>query len=253
MKKIVLLSLALILTLGLSAKKTQSVPKVVLIGIGEKNPTFNEAQYPDIEFYYTPGLVSQSQISDAGKAALALTGDARETFAGDPKFLQDALAEHNLINAFFVFDKSGVCYTHGYEIGRRGGDYLKSVGIDGKTIADAFKETMEKEKVAKESKKEMKIKKDDFMISRKLPPFSVVALDGSEVTIKSITENKEPVIIIFFQLSKDLDIQEAKKSGEGKTGKQFGKAMLSGAAGSTITSLCENIESQFFHFDAREK
>ena len=86
-----------------------------------------------------------------------------------------------------------------------------------------------------------------------MPAFDVVAVDVSEIAIKSITESGEPVLIIFFQLSKDIDIQAAKESGEEKTGKQFGKAMLGGAAGATITNLCENIENHFFYYDAREK
>lgn len=252
MKKLALLSVALLITLGVSAKKNAPIPKVILIGIGAKNPTFNETQYPHLSFYYTPNLKSEAEVGEGVKSAIALSGGVRENFVGEPKFIADANAEHDLKKSFFLFDNSGICFTHGYEIDRRG-DYSNASGIDGTSLADAFKATIVKEKVAKESKKEMKLKKSDFMMNRKMPEFNITALDGSEVSIKTITESGEAVLLVFFQLSQDINIQEAKESGAGKTGKQFGKAMLAGAAGSGITNLCENLESQFFGYDAREK
>jgi len=234
------------------AGKGVDVPEVIVIGVGEKNPTFNEAQYPHIKFYYTPGLKSQAQAGSAAKSVIALSGAARETFAGDPQFLADVNDDHELKGSFFVFDKNGVCYSHGYDIGRRGA-YLKTVGIDGNALEDTFKELIKKEKVAKENTKEMKLKKEDFMMGRKMPEYNISDVSGNEVSIKSITESGKPVIIIFIQLPSDIDIQEAKESGKGKSGKAFGASMLAGTAGATTTALCENIESEFFAYDAREK
>lgn len=251
MKKTTVLISLLVLTLGINAKSKQPVPEIIMIGIGERNPTFNESLYPDITFYYTPDLVSQAQAGEAVKAAVALSGAARESFSGEPEFIANVNDEHDLKKAFFVFDKNGVCYSHGYDIGRRG-DLIKTVGIDGNSLGDTFKDVLTKEKEAKKSKKEMKIKKDDFMLGHQMPDFNIVSPDGASVSIKSITESGKPVMIIFFQLSKDLDIQAAKESGKGKSGKSFGKAMLSGAAGVTLTNLCNSIESEFFQYDVEE-
>jgi hypothetical protein len=251
--KSILLITLMVLSTSLFAKKTDPVPEIVLIGIGAKNPTFNEAQYPDIKFYYTPELVSQAKVGGAMKSALALTGAARETFAGEPKFLADANEDHELNYSFLVFDKNGVCFSQGYKIGQRRSGLMKTVGVDKKSLEDTFKELLKKEKVAKVSKKEMKLKKSDFMLGYKMPEYNIADVNGNAVTINSITAGGKPVMIVFFQLPSDIDIQEAKKSGKGKSGKAFGKALFAGAAGATVTSLCENIESEFFGYDAREK
>lgn len=250
MKKIALVSLALILCLGLSAKKEKPMPKVILIGIGEKNPTFDESRYPHIEFYYTPNLVFEKQTGNGTKAASVLGSVAGDILTGTPEFLVEVASEHALTNCFFLFDKNGVCYSHGYELGRRG-HYLKTVGIDGNALEDTFKETVEKGKEAKVAKKEMKMQKSDFMMGREFPDFSIISVDGTKVSMTSLTKAGEPIFITFFSLDSDIDILEMYESGEGKTSKEYGKAVLSGVQGANVTGLCERIEKDFFSYDAR--
>ncbi len=247
---LLVIGLLVIATSAFAKKKVES-PQVIVIGIGAKNATFNEAQYPDLKFYYTPGLVSQAQVSDGTKSALALSGGARESFSGDPKFLADANDAHELKNCYFIFDKNGVCYSQGYNLGKRG--ILETTGIDSKKVEDVFGEVLKKEKTAKENSKEMKLKKQDFMLGYKMPEFNVAGVDGSEVSIKSITESGKPIMIVFFQLPKDSDTQEAKQSSEGKSGKAFGKSMLAAAAGSSASNIFVNLESELYDYDAREK
>ncbi len=242
----------LLFTTSVFAKKGVEVPKVIVIGIGAKNPTFNEAQYPHLKFYYTPGLSSTAQVGEGTKSALALTGAAREGFAGDPKFLADANDKSELKDQFYVFDKNGLCYSQGYRLGARG-HYLKSVDTEGNSLEDTFKELLKKDKVAKASKKEMKMKKKDFMLGFKMPEYNISEVNGTEVSIKSITEGGKPVIIVFFQLPSDIDIQEAKESGKGKSGKAFAKSMLAGASGASVTGVFEDMEYYFFDYDAKEK
>ena len=259
MKKLLSSLVILLLALGGAfAGKAPQVPDVIMIGIGAKNPTFNESQYPHLKFYYTPGLVSQAQVSGAAKSALALTGSvARESFVGDPKFLQDVNEEFEMKGTWFIFDKNGVCYSHGYDIGRRG-EYMKTVGVDNKAIEDSFTEILKKDKVAKLSKKDIVIRKnaisvnDEFLMGQKMPEYNVYDLNNKPVSIKSITESGKPVILIFFQLPSDIDIQAGKESGEGKTGREFGSAVLASAAGATLVGMCETIEREFFGYDARE-
>ncbi|MFT7280601.1 MAG: hypothetical protein ACI9DM_000320 [Cyclobacteriaceae bacterium] len=260
MKKLTSIVTLLLLVFVVLAGKPPVVPEVILIGVGEKNPTFNESLYPHLKFYYTPGLQSQAAVGSRGKSLMALTGSAiRESFVGDPKFLQDVNDEFEMKGTWFIFDKNGVCYNHGYDIGRRG-EYLKIVGVNKKSteIGDTFIELMKKDKTAKLSAKNIVIRKnalsvnEDFLIGQKMPEYKVYDLKNESVSIKSITESGKPVILIFFQLPSDIDMQEAKESGAGKTGKQFGAAIAAGAAGATLTGMCETIESEFFGYDARE-
>lgn len=242
----------LFLATTLFAIKPVEVPEIILIGIGAKNPTFNEAQYPHLKFYYTPELAYQQQTGDGSKGAAVLGSLVDEILVGSPEFITKVNSAHDILKCFFVFDKSGVCYTQGYDITRKG-DFMKAGCIDDKTLADAFKETIKKEKVAKPSKKEMKLKKNDFMVGHKMPHSKVLDASGNEVGTETITESGKPVLVLFFNLASDIDIQAAKQSGEGKSGGAYAKDMMSGVKGAGITSFCENIESQFFNYDAREK
>lgn len=250
-KKNLLIIGLLILATSVFAKKTE-VPEVVLIGIGAANQSFNEAQYPHLKFYYTPELEYKKQKGDGSKGASILASVADEMLIGDPKFLSDVNGYHDLIKSYFLFDNSGVCYTQGYDITRRN-SLMQATGPDDKSLEDAFKETIKKGKVQKLNKKEMKMKKSEYMIGYKMPGFKVTDSKGKEIAIQTITESGKPVLIVFFYLESNIDIQEAKKSGKDKTGGQLLGAMKSGAVGSKLTGFCENMESEFFGYDAREK
>lgn len=252
MKKRNLLVIGLLILVSSVFAKKDEVPEVVLIGIGAKNPSFNEAQYPHIKFYYTPDLSYKKQTGDGSKGAALLGAIADEVLVGTPEYFTTINAEHDLLKCYFLFDKNGVCYTQGYDITRRG-DLMKATGPDDKALADAFKETIKKEKVAKPSKKEMKLKKSEFMIGYKLPDCKIVDAQGTEIGTKSITESGKPVLVLFFMLDSEIDIQAAKESGEGKSGGQFAHDIMSGAKGAELTGFCEKIEREFFEYDAREK
>lgn len=252
MKKLNLLVVALVVMVCSAFAKSNEVPEVVMIGIGAKNPSFNEAQYPHIKFYYTPGLVYKKQTGNGTKAAAMLGAVAGDILEGSPEFLATVNGEHDLTNCYFLFDKNGVCYTQGYDITRRG-ELIKATGPDDLSLADAFKETIKKEKVAKPNKKEMKLKKNEFMIGYKLPDSELVDASGAKVSSTSVTECGKPVLVLFFKLDSEIDIQAAKESGEGKSGGQFAHDMMSGVKGAEITSLCERIEGEIFEYDAREK
>lgn len=242
----------LVLATSVFAKKKLDVPQVVMIGVGAKNPSFYETQYPNISFYYTPGLEYKQQTGDGSKGAAILGAVVDKILEGSPEFFATIGSEHKLIDCYFLFDKNGICYTQGYDITRRG-ELLKATGVNDKSLADAFAETVKKEKVAKVSKKEMKLKKSDFLIGRKLPDCKLVDDKGSEVSSKSITESGKPVLVLFFHLDADIDIQAAKESGEGKSGGEFFQDMMDGATGGGLTGFCEQVEREFFGYDAREK
>jgi len=232
-----------ILTLGSStlfAQISKIAPKVVILGIGEKNPTLDESQYPNLEFYYTSALISNATIDD------------KETFSGEPEFLATLWNDKNMKEAFMLFDKNGVCVTQGYRILSQNADIGAKLCVDKDNLQNHLKNYVKKGKEGKESSKEMKLKKSDFMIGYKMPEFNVVTPTGEEKSINSILTG-QPTLIVFFQLSSDIDIAEGKEADQsGKSGKQFFAAMAQGAAGSKTTKLFVNLESQFFNYDTRD-
>lgn len=253
--KIKNLFLIAILTLGsfsVFAQISKLAPKVVVLGIGEKNPTLDETQYPNLKFYYTPDLKSKAEVGATKKALISMSDGAKETFTGKPEFLAKLWNGKNMKEAFMLFDKNGVCVTQGYHILQQNDDIGARLCVDKKPLKNSLKTYVKKRKEGKASKKEMKLKKSNFMIGHKMPEFNVVSPKGEEVSFSSIVKG-QPTLVIFFQLSKDIDIAEAKKSDQSKkSAKSFMSTMIKGAAGSSLTGLFDNLESQFFNYDIRK-
>lgn len=224
---------------------------VIMVGIGAKNPTFEESRFPDLQIVYTPGLVSQAQTGGTGKAALSLLG-GREIFKGSPKILEEWWEKTDLRNHTILFDKNGVGSWEGF-VGRRGG-ILSSAGYGKKEGLDKMlKLICKKGKTTKpKAKKKFKPKKVDAILNRKMPDFDVVTVSNETKSISSFIDNGRPTLVVFFQISPDADLQEAKESGKGKSGKQFMKAMVRGAAGGAWETTFVSIESELFSFDARD-
>lgn len=229
-------------------------PKVLLIGIGEKNPTLDESQYPNLAFYYTPGLQSQAKAGKAVKALGALSGGAvKETYKGAPAFVAEMWNEKELEEAFMLFDKNGLCVTQGYHILQQGSDIGRRRCIDKDRLEKHLKKYVKKGNDGKEARGKMKMRKSDFMVGRYMPEFNVADADGNQVPINDVIKQDAPTLVVFFHLSKDLDIQEAKKADQSdKSGKGFMQAMTEGAAGAKVSEVFVNLESQFFQNDVRE-
>jgi len=226
---------------------------VIMVGIGAKNPTFDESRFPDLQIVYTPGLVSQAQTGGTGKAALSLLGSSvQEVFKGSPKILEEWWDKTDLRNHTILFDKNGVGSWEGF-IGRRNG-ILNSAGYGKKEeLEKMLKRICKKGKTTKlKAKKRFKSKKVDTILNRKMPEFNVVSVSGETKSISSLIDNGRPTLVVFFQISPDSDLQEAKVSGKGKSGKQFMKAMVRGAAGAGWEHTFVSMESELFSFDARD-
>lgn len=228
---------------------------VVMIGIGAKNPTFNEAQYPHIQFYYTPRLVSKAETGETGKSVVSMFGAAaRETFAGEPKMLEQWWDEIDLRDHAVLFDKNGVGAWEG-SIARDDDDLLACKGKGDEAELEDALETFVKdnEDADIDEGKKFNPEEHDAMLEMKLQNFDVVSAAGKKVPVTSLFANGKPTLVVFFQLSSTVNLNEAKESGEGKSTGSFLGAMTKGAAGSKWSSRMISIESQLFGYDAREK
>jgi len=252
MKKIALI-LVMVFSIGVSfAQIKKYPPKVVIIGIGEKNPTFNEQQYPNLKFYYTPQLVPQNEnLSESASATASLLSESvKILYKGEPEFLSN-LWNDVINNGFFMlFDNESRCYTLGYDILRQNDDIDNRLCIDKKTLNENVKAVVKKGKVIKQNKKEIIVQEKKFdktMVGNKLPDFNVVDVDGNTISINSIINN-EPTLIVFFNLPKNIDINKAKAEKAATV-----KSMFSAASGSSISSLFINLESQIFNNNIRNR
>lgn len=232
--------------------QAKNVPAVVMIGIGAKNPTFDESAYKNFKFFYTPGLVNQ--ISDqkdnkAVKGAVAAFGgkSMKAGYKGEPKILEELWDKKELRYHALLYDKNGVACWEGTLDPFKGVIDVK--GFDDIELKDALKQFVEKEKtVEKEASGEIIIKEAgrgkyiDFPLAeRKIPDFKVADVSGTEVSVKSITEVGTPVLVIFFELPADIDCKAAQESKK----VSFGQ-MLQSAGGGSVSQAIEKIHNQLF-------
>lgn len=184
---------------------------VIMVGIGGKNATFDESKFPDLQFYYTPELISQAQVEDDAKAAISLLGgETREVFEGKPEILQKWFDEMDLRGYALVFDKNGVGTWQGkLDIED---DIIEDSEGEGEeeSLEDTFEFLFEDGEVMElDEDKEFDYEDDDSIIETYMPDFEVVALDGSKKSIRNLTKNGKTTMVVFFQISKDVDLNAA--------------------------------------------
>jgi len=261
MKKVTLLLVSLFLFGVTFGQVKKYPPKVVFIGVGEKNPTFNESRYPNVKFYYTPTLTpANDSISEITNAALSLL-ESTHIYKGDPEFVRNYW---NLISSnktFMLFDKESRCYTVGPDILRRGDDINQAICANDNTLGDNVKTVIKKGKVAKQNKKPIDLvpaekSKKKFSISvkdyykkfaktmpgNKLPDFNIVDAKGNATTINAVINN-EPTLVLFFEISKNIDLEKAYSEKV-----STGKSMFSAAAGASFEQIFIEIEAQIFNY-----
>jgi hypothetical protein len=256
MKKVLLSSL-LIVVIGISSvfAQAKNVPQVKLIGIGAKNPTYDETILKEFQFYYTPGMVSQVQGGKAVKGALAAFGGttAKAVYKGEPKLLEEFWDKKELRFHSLLYDKNGVACWEGTIDPVK--DVLDTKGFDDMTLKEALKQYVEKQKtVEKEAEGEIKIYDANSMrrgkyynyplAERKMPDFTTTDITGKEVSIKNITETGSPVLLIFFELPADIDCKAAQESKKATLGQMF-----QSSGGGSVSQKIEKIHNQLYGKD----
>jgi len=205
---------------------------------------------------YTPGLISQAQLHEGGKSALSLFGGkaARENFKGTPEMLVKWWDETDLRDHAILFDKNGVGAWEG-SIARDDDDLMACKGKgDEKELEDALEKFVLKTKDADyDTKKKFEADEADALIEMKMPDFEVITPDSQKISIKSLIETGKPTMVVFFQISANVNLKEAKESGAGKSTGGFLSSMVKGAAAGKWDTRFISLESQLFGFDAREK
>lgn len=247
-----LFSFLLIMLCGAGYAQSQYDIKVVAVGIGEKNPTFSESNFPNIEFYYTPGLVSKAEVDETGKAVVALLGDgAREVFEGKPEVLAKWWDDRDLRSYAILFDKNGVGTWQGMlrreEIMDNNGK-----GANEENLENAVQALLEDgETTELDNEKAFDFEDDECLLQTKMPDFEVATATGEKKSIKSVVENGKTTLLVFFQISKDVDVNAAKKSEESKSFGSFLSGMTQSAAGVLWSQLFKNLEFYIYNNDVK--
>lgn len=258
---LVIFAATLFVVTSVEAKKKKEKLNVLMIGIGAKNPTFDESRFPDLTFVYTPGLVSQAKMGSAGKSALALFAgkSSREIYKGTPKVLETWWDKKNLRHHTILFDKNGIGSWEGWlNLVEGRGDRTQMEDTRGKgkkkELSKMLKLIHKKGKTTKVKEgKDFNPKKDNAILNRKMPDFDVVPFDSEESKpISSYIETGKPVLVVFFQISPDVNLKEAKESGKGKSGKSFMKAMMAGAAGAEWEKAFVMLEKHLFGYRVKD-
>lgn len=245
MKLKLLISILFISTMLLQAQDYGKL-KVIMVGIGQQNPTIDHGKYPHLKFYYTPELKSQAEMSTNAKSALSFLGGtkaSREIFKGEPKILADWWDEIDLRGHAILFDKNGVGFWQGYV--DRLPDIMDSRGYgEEKVLEDALEAIFEDGETADfDDDKEFEIDEDDNLIERKMIDFNVVGKDGSQKSIKELVETGNPTLVAFFAIPSDIDINALAK--EEKVNDSFLGALSQTATAFEFLKLFEKVETIF--------
>jgi len=237
-----------------AAGKKVPAPQVVMIGIGAKNPTFDETKFPDLQFAYTPGI---TVVKGGGETAKAVwntltSGMIRDSIFGEPKFLVQWWDKQDLRAHGLFFDAKGVVAWEG-EV--EGDDVLDSDGEGVESsLGDALKTVLAKGKNAPfDEKKKIDFEKndpDEALVAMKIPDFSVTMASGEVRNIKSVTESGKPVLVVFFQITSTSDLtniqERMDKADKEKNEAEAWKCAAEKDALENLNELLAGIEKELF-------
>jgi hypothetical protein len=226
MKKLGLIILSLTLWLGaFSQAKYQA--KVVVVFMGEKNPTFDESLFPNCEFYYTPGITATEKKVNtlSGKIAGNITGnDYSQTYDVELSGTPEAAYKTNILETV-LFDKNGYIsglYKSFENIALSPKKNLQGT-IDFENYNAVSKDFIKKGKETKKAKKAPKKPHHLFdYYGMEIPfDFDVENAAGEKKSIRSIVKGEALTILHTLYVSPDADFKSGLESGENKTGKEY--------------------------------
>jgi hypothetical protein len=189
-------------------------------------------------------MISQAEVGDEVKSAVALFGGStREVFAGKPEILVNWYDEMDLRNYALVFDKNGV----GTWQGKLDLEDHMIEDSEGKGEEESLEDTFEfliedGEEMDYDEDKEFDYEDDDSIIEMNMPDFEVVAVDGTKKSINALSKTGKTTMIVFFQISKDIDLNAADEVKEEEGIGGFLSATTKSMAGFGWQQLMRQIE-----------
>jgi len=262
MKTIAILFTALLIT-GISFGQMKYKPKVVVVVMGPKNPTFDESTFPDLKFYYLPdiklsknggiyGKASKNKKKNAWSSALGIGAtshaEAYQNYTGEPAIVVE---KHIRSGTAYIFDKNGLINAETFN-GRQ--EYFNNQTkflVDFKKMKRSWESetfgTLMKSLVKKgETMKPPKKYKTSYLLGKKIYAFPVQDASGKTYDIQSLTKGDPATLLVFLYINPQFDFNKGKESGAGKKGKNYmNDVAQTMAADKQITPLY-NLEKGIF-------
>ncbi|OGS60075.1 MAG: hypothetical protein A3J79_04670 [Elusimicrobia bacterium RIFOXYB2_FULL_62_6] len=213
-------------------EKFEYPPEIAVVHMGAKPAALDESRWPDVKFYYIPGLVLE-EIPKTLPQDYKLTGTP-EIFVNWYNQAKEALGSFKgggarMTNRAILFDKLGVAAFDG-NLGRA--DTLVDM-ISRKTkdpLKDVLKTLIKKGKNAKADKREFKPVDKEGLLGLKMPEFEVVDGAGKAVSINAvITGSAKPLLVIFAYFPEDTNYVNAEAAALTETKAETEKAKSAGA------------------------
>ncbi|MBN2615925.1 MAG: hypothetical protein JXR71_09545 [Bacteroidales bacterium] len=235
MKKITFLIVAL-LAASFTFGQMKYKPKVIVVVLGQHNPTFEESTFPDLQFYYTPEMVlktntilgkaSKNVNKNAWSTAIGFGrsagSEAHDSYTGSPEILVNK-GIHSGVT--YLLDKNGDIVGKTYN-GEKA-DFTSNTPmlvdfkkfqrkIVSEPLGDLLKSLIKKGETAGDRKKA-----DYQDIGTKFMDFNVADVNGTEHSMSSLIKGNEATLVVFIYINSKYDLKEAKKSGAGKKGRDY--------------------------------
>jgi hypothetical protein len=196
MKKAIIFSLLLIMASPLFAAMPYAPREVIAIHVGPKNPSFDESQFPDIRFFYTPKIKFTTNKVTGSPEALAKWFNKKGM---------------NLDTAI-VLDKNGIGAFVGFLMRNQGLLEAFSQGhLD--TLGNVLREICEE---GRESPfhKDTPLAWNDLsgMLGRRFPAFEVENASGESTTTTAVIyDDKLPKMVFIFRIPYDHKFKSAEQ------------------------------------------
>lgn len=254
MKKHYLVLLALLFVSVTFAQKLDKIaPKIVVIGMGEKNPNFDESQFPDLNFYYTPTIdidygTEEMVAAAIKKATNPFYKPQPVLYSGTPEWIVKTEENRGAESTFLLFDAEGTCYTIGYNLVK---DVAGARCENKKSLNDNLSDVVKKGKTAKAAKKAYSEGSPHSLIGNKVENFPIQSSAGENIELSDLL-GEEATLVVIFHLPLDIDFrplptqEEMKALGKKEGSKAQFKANLIQEMGKDATEVLRELETQFF-------
>lgn len=270
LKLLLLLIIPTLFSYNIYGQMKYQPTKTVVIFLGEDNPTFDEANFPDLEFYYTPelkledsgfGKGSDNENAKAWSSALGVGKTAASErgahFKGEPAVLVD-----NRVSSghAYILDKNMRIYAYAYNGDNisfnKGTQFLIAYNkFQGKFETESFGDIMKdmvKKGDAMKPPKKFKKNSNDFTRGKVIKDFEIKTKDGSSTSIVNILKGQEATLIVFVYLNSGYDLQEGYESGEGKKGKDYANSVAQTIAAEKQIEILYRLEKGIYGKNVRK-
>ncbi len=268
MKKSKLLILTLLfglLSSSIAFGQMKIQPKTIVIVLGPKNPTLDEANFPDLNFYYTPNLVlnvsekaSKNTNKKAWSSALGVgrtsKAEGNDSYTGTPA----EIVNREVHSGFTVIlDKQGLINAKTFSGERvyfnKSTKFLLKFNKmkrewESAPLPGILKDMNKKGNILPKEKKSRKAKAEPthYVIGKPLDNFEVVDSDGNSHNMNSITQGNTSTLVLFLRINPDYDLKRGKESGEGKKGRAYMNQVAQTAAADKQIEPLYNLEKGIF-------